>query len=136
MHYFYKFRYKIGLVAISFFLVLFLTYPYSPILYEFYLFNTDYSYFLYIVVSIQLMFCYRKKHFIFESILKNFETVFLIFFIAILAISYVVTGNKTSIRDILFLTFIIFLINIVSKEEYINLVNHYIFIISFMLLVA
>jgi len=113
MNYFYKFRYKLGLFAISFFLVLFLTYPYSPILYEFYLFNTAYSYFIYTLVSILL-----------------------IFFIAILAISYIVTANKTPIRDILFLTFILSLVNILSKEEYINLVNNYIFIISFMLLVA
>lgn len=127
---------NVGLLVIAFILALVLTYPYSPILFELFIIDTRFSYIVYIIIALFLILLYKKFIYIEKSNFINTENLFYGFLMAGLILSYISTQNVTAIRDILLLIFIIFLVKLLSKVNYLIVIRSYILFISFLLLLA
>ncbi len=124
------------LMAIAFILVLVLTYPYAPILFEFFIINHRYSYSIYIIISILFIILYKKKLGV-DRINGNVIEIALYGYLTLgLSLSFFITRNATALRDLLLLLFIIFLIKVMPRKDYIVVLRSYIFIISILLLLS
>ena len=125
-----------GLMSIAFILALVLTYPYSPILFEFFIIDTHYSYAAYIVFSLFIIFLYKKDGYTEKISINIKEMAFYVCLMLGLSLSYSITGNNTALRDLLLLLFIICLVKILSSKNYIAVIRLYILIITFLLLIS
>lgn len=111
-----------NLIAVSLVLVLVITYPYSPFLFELFLVDTRISYILYVLFSIALIINQSNKNFgnliIPEKILYTYLFFVLIF-------SYAITYNPTTIRDILLLFLSLTIIIKLDSNKFIALIRFY-----------
>ena len=125
-----------GLILLAFILLLVLTYPYAPILFEFFLIDNQYSYFTYIIISFFIILLYKKDGYKEKINISSKEIAFYGYLMFGLGLSYFFTGNSTAIRDLLLLFFIIFLVKLLSGKNYVAVIRLYIFIITFLLLIS
>jgi hypothetical protein len=123
---------KIFIISISFLLIT--TYPYSPILYELFILNTQIAYIIYILIAIILIYNITKKNTFRKQVSQ--EKFLYIYIFTILLFSYLITNNNTALRDIYSLILILFIIIKTNKYQYLCIIRNYILILITLLTIA